>query len=99
MSVPFAAFDRLKQTLQSSGLNEEASAFILEKLRHSVSDRVAAEVVTIGGEEAVNKLSMDNSEAQLAELEAQFKEKKGKSIAEFREDLASQMVAEFEAAG
>lgn len=98
MSAPFAAFDRLKKTLLDSGLDEESTLFILDRLRHSVTDRVAAEVVGVGGEGAVSQMASGDSKSQLEELEAKFKEKKGKSISEYREQLAEEMVAEFEAA-
>lgn len=98
MPTQFAAFDRLKQLLADSGMDEESITFIIGKYTHAATDTVMAEVVKVGGEDALKKLMEGDQTEGLANLEAKFKEAKGKSIAEFREEVAENMVKEFEAA-
>ncbi len=98
MNTTFAAFDRLKELLKTSGMDEESINFIVGKYTHAATDKVMAEVVTVGGDDALKQLINGDQQDALAKLEAEFKEKKGKTIAEFREEVAEQMVTEFEAA-
>lgn len=98
MDTTFAAFNRLKELLKTGGMDEESINFIVGKYTHAATDKVMAEVVTVGGEAALKKLVEGAQDAALAELEAKFKEAKGKTIGEFREEVATQMVADFEAA-
>lgn len=95
---PFAAFDRLKKMLQDAGMDEESLNFIIGKYTHAATDRVMAEVVSVGGEDALKQLISGDQQDALSKIEATFKEKKGKTIGQFREEVAEQMVNEFESA-
>ncbi|MDQ5951086.1 MAG: hypothetical protein QG639_363 [Patescibacteria group bacterium] len=98
MNGNFAAFDRLKTLLQDAGMDEESLNFIIGKYTHAATDKVMAEIVSVGGEEALKQIIDGDQQEALSKLEATFKEKKGKSIAEYREEVAEDMVKEFEAA-
>lgn len=98
MNKPFAAFERLKKLLQDAGMDEEATNFIIGKYTHAATDKVMAEVVSVGGEATLKELVSGDQQDALSKIETTFKEKKGKSIGQFREEVAEKMVAEFEAA-
>lgn len=98
MNGSFAAFDRLRAQLQDAGMDEESLNFIIGKYTHAATDRVMAEIVNVGGDEALKQIINGEQQQALAQLEASFKEKKGKSIAEYREEVAEELVKEFEAA-
>lgn len=98
MNGSFVAFDRLKTLLQDAGMDEESLNFIIGKYTHAATDKVMAEIVSVGGDQALQQLINGDQQDALTQLETKFKAMRGKTIAEYREQVAEQMVAEFEAA-
>ncbi len=94
----YIAFGRLLQQLGTAGIDEENQAFILGRLVNAVIDRASAEVIRVLGAEELTRIDqLESFEAQQAEVERLFAEKKGTSLIEYRESIAEELVKEFEA--
>jgi len=95
----FSALLRMMKTLEESGIDDEARGFILGKLLRQLMDRASMEVLSVVGETELKEMKkIDSPDERNKRIDSIFLEKKGMSIAEYREKLAEDLVQEFEAA-
>lgn len=93
-----SALQKLQTSLEQGDLDTETVTFITNKLQHTVTDQVMAEVAKQLGDEAMKRLTEVDVEASFTALDEEFTAKTGQSIGALREEIAEKMVAEFEAA-
>lgn len=95
----FAAMSRLRERLVQAGLDQETIAVILGRYVSKVSDKVLSEVLeTLSDVITTPEVGgLVDDAARQAKIESLFKERTGKTIIERREEVADEMVKEFEA--
>jgi hypothetical protein len=97
----FAAAGRLKAALEAKGIDSSTIAFLLGNFVSKVSNTVMKEVI----EALENDITspdvggLTDDAARQVKIEQLFKDKTGKTIHQRREEVAEEMVAEFEKAG
>jgi hypothetical protein len=97
----FAAAGRLKAALEAKGIDSSTIAFLLGSFVSKVSNKVMKEVI----EALENDITspdvggLTDDAARQAKIEQLFKDKTGKTIHQRREEVAEEMVVEFENAG
>lgn len=83
------AIKRFNDHLEKAGMDEKSRGFLVGRL---------VKVITAEVMDEIGKLGLDkDSEVQQRELEKLFKEKKGKSLTEYRDEVAERLVKDFEA--
>lgn len=98
--LQFKAFARLLQKLSDNGIDQEAQGFILGRLMKAVIDRATVEVFdVVGAEELARIEQLEDPGQQQREIATAFLQKKGVSVDSYREQLAEELVADFEAQG
>ncbi len=97
----FAAAVRLRENLKKTQMEESAIDFIIGKFVSEVLDRATTEVVQKLGKElgSPDMTSITVDEERKKKIEELYLKMTGKTIPERREEIADQMVAEFEALG
>lgn len=94
----FVAFARMVKTLTENGIDDETQGLILGNLSGKVLETATAGVLeTVGSDRLKEIEQLDELVAQESALNQAFQEKRGISIAEYREQVADEMVKEFEA--
>lgn len=99
---PFlAAASRLRERLTKGGLSDDTISFILGRFVSKVSNKTMDEVVEKLSDQMMSPEVggiVDDAQRQ-AKIEQLFKDRTGKTIQERREEIAEEMVQEFEALG
>ena len=91
------ALIRFRDQLLDAGMSEESVGFLLGRLARSVSEEVTQEISKTLAAEDIKELETVNDEvAKFEKLQELFLKKKGKSIVQFRDDLAEKFVQDFE---
>lgn len=94
---PLQAFNRFNDQLKTAGINDQSRAFLIGRLVKLVFSAVTGEVAKLIGETKINELSqIQDTNKRQEELEKLFAAKKGQSLQEFREEIAENIVKDFE---
>ena len=78
------AIKRFNDHLEEAGMDEKSRGFLVGRL---------VKVITVEVMNEIKKLGIEG----VTELEKLFKEKKGKSLTEYRDEVAERLVKDFEA--
>ena len=92
------AVERFEEHLKKAGMDDKSRGFLTGRLVKVITVQVMGEIGKILGEEGIKKVEViKDREEQQKELERVFQEKKGKSLVEYRDEVAEKLVKDFEA--
>ena len=94
----FLAFERLKTKLSSANMAAETVTSIIDKMKEVVVNTILKDIAENIDDVTTDRLqSIADEKERAKELNTVFKAKTGKTIDELREEIAEDMVKQFEA--
>jgi len=94
--LTFGALKRLGEQLRVNGIEEEQVAVILGTVASRVVEQVVSDMTTELGQERMTAMQGDDIEQTITTLSGEFEAIKGMSLADYREQVAEQVVQQFE---
>jgi hypothetical protein len=92
------AIKRFNDHLEKAGMDEKSRGFLVGRLVKVITTEVMNEIGKVLGKEGMNRIeAIKDKNDQQKELERVFLEKTGKSLIEYRDEVAERLVKDFEA--
>jgi len=89
---------RLASDLIGAGMSEESVGYILSRIATRISTQVLTDAGEVVGTDTINQLNtITNDQEKITFLDQAFHAKKGMTLFQYRDHLAEQMIAEYDA--